>query len=243
MCNSRKLHLTLRVCVHTLVRMCVWQRGREREGEKEREKHSGRHNLCQLCDVEDMRPRRVLWVAVTASPPRACPISDFIGSSSDADTPTNPLSLPAHFFHHIFFHPFKCCFFFFDSCSSLHCSAPHHISAPPVCCTSIFPPLSHMPWDKPYPHFLHLFLAILSRLILFSFECNCAVKGLNRSEPLRALEVLYGHIKFVSMWHTSSRGLLLFHTTAALTPFKCTSKDVVVLNCVIIKSVSHTVYW
>lgn len=102
------------------------------------DKRSGRHNLCQLCDVEHMRPRRVLWVAVTASPARACPISDFIGSSSDADTPTTSLPTPAHFFHH-FFSTHLNVFFFIHvlsavpSTAALH-TAPHHISTPPVHC-------------------------------------------------------------------------------------------------------------
>ena len=129
----------MRVCV------CVW----------------GRHNLCQLRDVEDMRPRRVLWVAVTASPARACPVSDFIGSSSDADTPTNkppppppthpslfPPPSPLHtsfitaFF--FFFHPFKCFFFslfmcFFLQFPPLQLSGTSHICTTcPLCALFFF---------------------------------------------------------------------------------------------------------
>lgn len=134
----------MRVCL----RVCVW----------------GRHNLCQLCDVEDMRPRRVLWVAVTASPARACPVSDFIGSSSDADTPTDrppPPHLPTHprcapptptprtllssqlFF---FFHPFKCFFFslfmcFFLQFPPLQRSGTSHICTTcPLCALFFFLP-------------------------------------------------------------------------------------------------------
>lgn len=36
-------------------------------------KCSDRHNLCQPSDVEDTKPRRVLWVAATASPAWASP--------------------------------------------------------------------------------------------------------------------------------------------------------------------------
>lgn len=79
--------------------------------------------------------------------------------------------------------------------TQLHITHLHHLSA--VCSLNALPLFSLMHC------FFHLFLAILSMLILFPFEFNCAVRGLNHSEPLRDLEVLDGHIKFVTVWRTS----------------------------------------
>lgn len=84
------------------------------------DRRRSRHNLRPPCDVEDMRPGRLLWVAAAASAGRACPLAAALTHKSCLPQPhphTNCTTTPAHFFHHLFF--YSCAF-----CSLLR-AAPH----------------------------------------------------------------------------------------------------------------------